>query len=339
MGSILVIQSATDRRSYFNGEAGKLLESCGEVLWNELDRALTPEEVADRIEGCDAVTTGWGGCALPPEVYDAADALKLVGVLGGGVKAYSPDLAFERGVTICHTARAIGRYVAEFTLGLILSLCYDISMHDDLVRGQGVMKPPQGGHDKPGGWIAKGLRRSVVGIVGSGAIATLLAEMLRPFECEILMCDPYLSEDRAEALGVERVELEELLRRCEVLSVHAGWTPETEGMLGREQLALLRDGAIVVNTARMPIFDEQALLDEVLAGRLKAALNLIPTNPIWLEADLADRENILLSSGYATVADKTLVDMGMMLAEDFARFFSGQEPLHKVTPEMLLRMT
>ena len=339
MAKILVTQSALDRPRYFGGEAGRLLEACGEVFWNDLDRALTSEEVAERIAGCAAITTGWGGCALPPQVYERADALKLVGVLGGGVKAYSPDLAFERGITICHTPRAIGRYVAEFALGLILSLCYGIAWHDELVRGQGLLKLPQGGYDRPDGWVAQGLTGSVVGIIGSGAVATHLIEMLRPYRCQVLVHDPYLSDERARELGVEKIELSDLLQRCEVLSVHAGWTPETEGMLGREQLALLRDGAIMVNTARMPLFDEQALHEEVASGRLKAALNLIPANPVWLAGDLKDRPNLLLSTGYATVADKTLVDMGRMLADDFRLFFAGQEPRHKVTPEMLPRMT
>lgn len=339
MPRILVTQSAVDRARYFEPQAVGILEGCGEVLWNPAQSALTPQDVAERIPGCHAVITGWGGCSLPAEVYRAADCLQVVGVLGGGVKAYSPELAFQRCIRILHTPRAIGRYVAEFALGLLLSLCYDIPWHDRLARVENLPRPPQGGYDKPGGWLATALSGASVGLLGMGAVGSRLVGLLRPFGCKIIAHDPYLSEDRARELGVETVSLEDLLRRCAILSVHAAWTAETEGLLSRERLALLRDGAIVVNTARMPIFDQPALLDEVKAGRIRAALNLIPNDPIWHAPDLANLDNLLLSTGYATVADRTLPDMGAMMAEDLRRFFAGESPLNEVRPEMLARMT
>ncbi|NSW56506.1 MAG: hypothetical protein HPY44_10855 [Armatimonadetes bacterium] len=339
MPRVLVVQSSIDRERYFEPATQAFLERTADVLWNTSDKALTPDEVAERIPGCEAVITGWGGCALPPEVYQAADRLQVVGVLGGGVKAYSPELAFGRGIRILHTPRAIAKYVAEFALGLILSLCYDVAWHDRLARIENLPKPPGGGYDTPGGWLATGLGGATVGLVGLGAVGTRVVELLKPFGCRIIAHDPYLREERARALEVEPVSLEDLLRRCTILSVHAAWTPETEGMLSRERLGLLRDGAIVVNTARMPIFDQVALRDEVLSGRIKAALNLIPNDPIWHTPELSGLDNLLLSTGYATVADRTLPDMGAMMAADLNRFFTGEEPLHEVRPEMLARMT
>lgn len=339
MPTILVIQSAADRDRYFTPVAQDLLRACGEVIWNELNRPLTADEVTERLPGCQALTTGWGGLALRPEVLAAGCDLRMIGVLGGSVKAYSPELCFTRGITICHTPAAIGRYVAEFALGLMLSLCYDLTRMDCLVRQRGKLEPPEGGYHHPGGWLATGLRGTVVGLIGSGAVATHTVNFLRPFECQLLMHDPYLTADGASDLGVEKCELEDLLRRCEILTVHAGWTPETEGMLTRERLALLRDGAIVVNTARMPICDEEALLAEVKKKRLKVALNLIPYKELWRDPALGELDNVLLSPGCATVARQTLTDMGTMLAEDMQRFFAGQVPQHVVTPDMLPRMT
>lgn len=339
MGKILVVQSAVDVPRYFDADAREVLAGSGEVVWNEGDRALTPEEITERLPGCAAITTGWGGCALSAETLAAGTDLRVIGVLGGSVKAYSPELCFERGITICHTPSAIGRYVAEFALGLMLSLCYDLPRMDRLIRRQNTMEPPEGSYTKAGGWLATGLRGTTVGLIGSGAVAAHMVNFLRPYECRLLMYDPYLTEARAAELGVERCALDDLLRRCEILTIHAGWTPETEGMLGRERLALLRDGAIVVNSARMPILDEPALLEEVKAGRLKAALNLIPCKDIWRDPALAELDNLILTPGCATVARQTLTDMGAMLADDFARFFAGEAPRHVVRPEMLGRMT
>lgn len=339
MPTIVVTQPAWDMRRFFVAESMKTLAACGELVLNEGQKPLTPEELKKVIVNADAVITGWGGTPIPKDALAAAQRLRCIGVLGGRVKPYSPEAALARGITVCHTPLAMGWYVAEFTLGLILSLCYEIQWHDQLVRKEHTASLPGGDYTASAGWLAKGLRRSTVGLLGFGNIARHLVALLKPFDCAILICDPYLSAEEAAHLHVEKVELDEWLSRAEILSIHAAWTPETEGMISADNLALLRDGAMVVNTARMPIVDEEALKTEVKRGRLKAALNLIPFNPTWCDPALQDLPGVLLSSGSATVADKTRPDMGAMLAADRARFFAGTRPHHVVTPKMLPRMT
>lgn len=339
MRTILVCQAAWNTRRFFVEESMKMLASCGELVVNESERAVTTEELKEKIVNVEAVITGWGGTPIPPDVLAAAQSLRLIGVLGGSVRAYSPEAALARGITLCHTPKAMGWSVAELTLGLILSTCYEIQWHDQLVRKEHTMTLPGGDYELPGGWLAMGLRHSTVGIIGSGSIARHLVVLLKPFDCAILMHDPYLSVEDAAGLGVQKVALDELMRRSGILTIHAAWTPETERLVSAEMLALLPDGAIVVNTARMPILDQEALKAEVKRGRLRVALNLIPFDETWYDPELRDRRGVLLSSASATVADTTLSDMGAMLAADIARFFAGERPQHVVTAEMLPRMT
>jgi len=338
---ILITQTKWDGKRYFKEDSLRILSKKGEIAFNEKKEKITPDELAENIHGIDAIITGWGGCPMPPETFEKADKLKIIGVLGGGVGSYSPELAFSKGIKICHTPKAIGRYVAEFTMGLILSLCYDLNWHNTLVRkGKNKNIPESGGYNEKNGWLAKGLSRSTVGIIGSGSIARIMVEFLKPYMCNILMYDPFLTDKDASLLGVKKVELDDLLKTSEIVTVHAAWTKETEGMISKERISLLKDGAIFINSARMAIVDEKALAEEIKKGRIKAGLNLIPFNKeIWFDSELEDQKNLLVSSGYATVADKTLSDMGEMLTEDFARFFRGEKLLHEVRKEMLDKMT
>lgn len=338
MKKVLITQAKWDIPRYFGGTLPGL-QDAAEIILNQKDAPMSAADVQEAADGVEVIVTGWGGCPIKPEILDAAKKLRLIAVLGGTIRPHSPEPALQRGIRFCNCPSAVGRYVAEFAMGLILSMCYEIPWHDQLIKKQKTDKIPGGAYYNRNGWLAKGLNRSLVGIVGSGNIARHMLDFLKPYNCSILMYDPYLSDKDASLSGVEKVDLETLMRRSEIVTIHAGWTKETTGLVSRRHLALLRNGAIVVNTARMPILDEAALLEEVKSGRLRACLNLIPFNPIWYDKEIEDSRNIFLSCGSATVADKTLSDMGNMLAEDIIRFARGEKLMNEVTGDMLARMT
>ncbi|MGE4565159.1 MAG: NAD(P)-dependent oxidoreductase, partial [Victivallaceae bacterium] len=248
--------------------------------------------------------------------------------------------AMNRGIRYCHCPKAMGYCVAEFTVGLMLSLGYEIGYFDRLIRDGHRSDPPEGEYHKRGGFAAKSLRYAEVGLIGSGNIARHVIRMLAPFDCKISVYDPFLAAEEAKKLGVKKVaKLETLLKKADILSVHAGWTKDTAGMLSAEKLALLKDDAMIICTARMPIFDEAALKREALSGRLRVALNLIPENPIWFEDDLRVVRKLLLSPGSASVSHSTWLDMGKMLLGDVMRFAERGKLCYEVKPSDLAKMT
>ncbi len=341
MKTVLITQAAWDAERMFGPMLAKL-EQTLEVIHNPADRPLTEDEVISicRSRPVEVIVTGWGGVRLTPAIIDAAPELELVAVFGGAVSPYAPEYAMSRGVHYCHCPKAMGYCVAEFTVGLMLSLGYEIGYFDRLIRDEHRSAPPEGEYQKRGGFVAKSLRYAEVGLIGSGNIARHVIRMLAPFDCRISVYDPFLSVEAAKKLGVKKAaKLETLLKKADIISVHAGWTRDTVGMLSAEKLALLKDDAMVICTARMPIFDEAALKREALSGRLRVALNLIPENPIWFEDDLRGVRKLLLSPGSASVSSSTWLDMGKMLLTDVLQFAERGKLGYEVKPSDLVKMT
>ncbi len=341
MKSVLFTQAAWDVERMF-GRVLKQLEGVRQVILNPLDVPMTEAEVVEacRRHEVETIVSGWGGVRLSEETIAAAKDLKLIAVFGGTVKGYSPRFAMERGIRFCHCPKAMGYCVAEVTVGLMLTLCYELHYLDRLYRDEKKHTPPEGNYPLRGGFVARSLRYARVGLIGSGNIARHVIRMLGNFDCEISVYDPFLPGEEAEVLGVVKVnDLDALLRHSDILSVHAGWTAETEGMLSAEKLSLLPDDALVVCTARMPIFDEAALKREVLEGRLRVGINAIPENPIWMADDVRGVRHLIVTPGLATVAHSSWFDMGKMLLDDVTKFSISGKLDHEVKLSCLDKMT
>jgi len=162
---------------------------------------------------------------------------------------------------------------------------------------------------------------------------------LKGFDCRIMGYDPYAPSGVAEELGVRMVDLETPLRESEIVSLHAGRTEETRHMINRQTLDLLQDGAILVNTSRGALIDEEALLEEVGKGRIKAALDVFEEEPLPTDSPLRGAANILLSPHVAGATLETIERLGWSVVEDMKRFFDGEEPLNRLTREWVLHAT
>jgi len=317
-------------RLFFSPEVEGHLHSFADVTRNEDDRDLSEEEMSERVREVDGAIFGWEGGGLTKRNIAQAKRLRIIGQVGGTVKHIDTEVALARGIVIINSAPAMSTSVAEFTLALILDCLHDITFYDRLMRAR------QEGRAVPLGWELTGKR---VGLIGFGLIGQKVAALLQPFDVEILVYDPYVSEDAMVNLGANSSPLEELLATSDVVSIHAGLTPETYHLLDRERLDLLRPGAILVNTARGDIVDEEALVEKLKGGGLKAALDVFSEEPLPLSHELRDLDNIILTPHRAAHAEEAYDLLGRLVVEDFARFFSGQPPLHLLTKERLLRMT
>jgi len=315
---------------FFSPEVEGHLHSFADVTRNETDRDLSEEEMTERLRNVDGAIFGWEGGGLTKQNIVRARKLRIIGQVGGTVKHIDTGAAFARGIIIVNSAPAMSASVAEFAVALILDCLRDITFYDRLMRAR------QEGRAVP---LGRELRGKRVGLIGFGLIGQKVAALLRPFDVRLLVYDPYVSEDAIVDLDANSAPLEELLATSDVVSIHAGLTPETYHLLDRKRLALLRPGAILVNTARGDVVDQEALVEKLKGGGLKAAFDVFSEEPLPLSHELRDLDSVILTPHRAAHTEEAYDLLGRLVVEDFARFFSGQTPLHLLTKERLLRMT
>ncbi|HDS9607113.1 TPA: 2-hydroxyacid dehydrogenase [Enterobacter hormaechei subsp. steigerwaltii] len=205
-------------------------------------------------------------------VLDKLPKLKYIGVLRGGVENVNQQVALARGIEVMNTPGRNARSVAEFTVGMMLAEMRNIARSHDALRDKFWRK------DSPNHQAIPELGGKVVGLVGLGHIAQLVAGFLSAFGTEIIFYDKYVS-------GHERYEkvdtLDELVTRADVVSLHARMTPETENLINAHHFGLMKSSAIIVNTARSGLINERDLIDALQAGKIMgAALDTFDDEPL-----------------------------------------------------------
>jgi phosphoglycerate dehydrogenase-like enzyme len=242
-----------------------------------------------------------------------------------------PPALFERGVAVTHAAAAIAPAVAEMALSLTLMLRRRVPQFVDAMRAGKWDEAQAIGY---GGELSA----TRVGVVGTGHTGRCFIRMLKAMEAEVWACDPYLTPAHANDLGIRKVELDELMKNCDVVSLQAPSTPQTHRMIGRGQLELLRDGAIFINTARSWLVDEGALLDELRKGRFIAALDVFDEEPLPPQSPFRSLPNVYLMPHVAGGSTQTALRQGRLVVDELSRFFSGKPLQYPVTLSMLETM-
>lgn len=291
---VSVVGARTPENEVLNAQAAEWAAARG------LDYRWVPTERFDAERVIEVLRDASVGI-IDTDRYDArildaiAGRCRLLVRFGVGFDAVDLDAASRAGVAVSRTVGANAEGVAELALAFILATRRRLVGHDRSVQA--------------GGWdrvITGGLMDATVGIVGFGAVGRVLAELLRPFRCRILVFDPFLT---ADVPGVERVhDLDELVAQVDVLSVHVPHTPETHHLLDPRRLSLMPAGAVVVNTSRGGIVDEAALASAVAEGRLAGAgLDVFEQEPLPAGSPLRGVDNLLLTSH---VASQTMSALG-----------------------------
>jgi phosphoglycerate dehydrogenase-like enzyme len=268
----------------------------------------------------DVLLTGWGCPSITPEVLAAAPKLKAIIHAAGSVKGFVDPAAFERGIQVTSAVVANALPVAEFTVATIvlsgkrafrLGAEYKLSKH------------------RPDPSAVPGSYGSTVGLLGASRIGRMVAERLRAFDLEVLISDPYLTTTEAAELGAELVELDDLFTRSDILSVHAPLLPETVGLVNARLLGLLKDGSVLINTARGRIVDAAALEHECVAGRIDAVLDVTDPEPLPADSPLLDLPNVFLTPHLAGAVGNEVARLGELAVSELERFAAGA-PLHHV---------
>jgi phosphoglycerate dehydrogenase-like enzyme len=295
------------------------------------DAPLLDYAAAD-LAGVEILFTSWGCPRLDAAALARLPALRLVAYAAGSVRPFVTDALWDRGVRVVSAAAANAVPVAEFALAMILLANKHAFALRERYRTEGLrfpVRPPPGDAGNCG---------AVVGIIGASRTGRRLIALLRPFALTVIVADPYLSAEDAAALGVEKVALDDLLARARIVSLQAPLTPATVGMIGRRELALMRDGATFLNTARGALVDHAALADELRAGRLAAILDVTDPEPLPADSPLLALPNCFVTphvAGALGLETRRLADLAI---DEIARFLDGTPLQHEVTRAMLDRI-
>jgi phosphoglycerate dehydrogenase-like enzyme len=333
MARNLLVQIPNDKVSLFLDEAGKkALMRLGEVEWNPYDRPFTQDELKERIRGKHAVITTWGSQRLTDAVLDEADQLQLIAHMAGAIKPIlSTDAVYKRGIRVLNSNFAIGVSVGESVLALILAIGHRIIPVYQQIQAGGL---PQGFH-----YETYELRGRTVGLVGLGMVAREVIKMLQPFGVRLLGYDPFITEETAFSLGVELRGLHELISASDIVTLHAAMVPETYHMIGRRELAMMRDGAILINTSRGDLIDEEALIMELAKKRFYAGLDVVSVEPIREDHPFRNMENVLVRPHLAGVNPDSRRRIGTWMIEEIGRFYDDMPLRFEVKEEQLSIMT
>jgi len=335
---VSVLLPTDARNKYISSEGQRRLCSFTDVTWNKKNTILAEDEKSKMIENVEGVITGWGDTGLTPRNLEDAQNLRIIGVIGGSVREVHPEMVFKKGITIVNAAPALEDAVAEFTLSLMLCCVRGIVLLNTSLKER---RKISWGTQTPFGseGIGNNLTGKRIGLIGIGMIAKRLIQLLKPFRVEILAYDPYLPKKVAEELGVKTTSLEQVLSKSKIISLHAGLTEETYHMLGENELNIIQDDAILINTARGNLIDEKALIKRLKKGKLKAALDVFSQEPLALESGLRNLSNVILTPHRAGITKAVYKNIGMIVVKDFKLFFSGNPPKNILTKKKTQIMT
>ncbi|GIV67798.1 hydroxyacid dehydrogenase [Caldilinea sp.] len=313
----------------FSEAAWRALDAFAEVIHHPKEEPANKADLLALLPPADACITGWDVAPIDADVLAAAPKLRAIAHTGGSVKRFVSEAVWARNIHVTSAAPALAQDVAETTLGLII-----VSVKRILPLSQHVR---EGGWREHPAWPAREVHSSVIGIVGASNVGRRVIELLRPFHASILLYDPYVNETEAARLGVTKVELAELARRADVISLHAPALPSTRHMIDRSLLHLMKDDAVLINTARGALIDEEALVEELAKGRFFAFLDVTDPEPPAPDSPLRRLPNVVVTPHLAgCITDCT--HLGEMAVEELRRFFAGEPPLNRITPDQFGRI-
>jgi D-3-phosphoglycerate dehydrogenase / 2-oxoglutarate reductase len=258
---------------------------------------------------------------LPGELLRQLKRCKVIGRFGLGVDNIDIKTAAELGITVTYVPDYCMAEVSDHAMALILALARKVPYSNALVQA--------GRWEMPAVVPLRRLKGQVLGLIGFGNIPRALAPKAKAFGFEVITHDPYVAKDLLAAAGVAGASFDELLARSDFISVHAPLLPATRGLLNAAAFAKMKNGALIVNTARGPLIDEAALIAALDSGHLGgAALDVVATEPLAKDSPLLHRDNVILTPHTAFYSVEALNELQTKCASDVARVLAGEKPVY-----------
>jgi D-3-phosphoglycerate dehydrogenase len=260
---------------------------------------------------------------LPGDLLRQLRRCKAIGRFGLGVDNIDIVAAAELGITVTYVPDYCMQEVSDHAMALLLALARKVPQSNALVQA--------GRWDMPAVVPIHRLAGRVLGLVGFGNIPRALAPKAKAFGLRVVVHDPYVSQDALVAAGVESMSFDGLLEIADFVSIHAPLLPATRGLFNAEVFRKMKQGACLINTARGPLVDEDALVAALDSGRLAgAALDVVAVEPLPKDSRLIGRDNVVLTPHTGFYSVEALNELQTKCAADVARVLSGEKPVYPV---------
>jgi len=279
--------------------------------------------IEENLDGVDALVVH--KAPVSASVLEAGDSLQVVGAARGGVENLDIDTAKANDITVLHAPGRNKNAVSDYAVSLLLTKIREIPHHTSALHA--------------GEWsqefspekLPRDIEAMTIGIVGFGNIGQQVARRLSGFGPEILAYDPYQDETTFDNAGVKRTTLDDLLEQADAVTLHAGLTEETQGLLGEEELSRMDPSAILVNSARGGLVDESALVDALQTGSIAgAALDVFETEPLPGDHPFLEMDNVVLSPHTAGSTRDAVTNGPRLIAEGIDCLLNGEDPNNRI---------
>lgn len=339
MAKILAAIPVGNQSKAFTEAMKAELNRVAPTAWADVGRDRTSEDQYRALlarERPEILMTFWGSPKLTASIHKENPQLKYVIHVSGELHRYMDRECLAAGLLVTNWGDVISRTISEHALMMILACLRNV------VRCQLDMHVRKG-------WThydTRSLFERTVGLHGMGPIAQELVPLLRPFNVKISAFSPNAPDEVFARLGVQKAEsLKALYAGNDVVSIHTGNTPANFHIVNAELLACMRDGAVLVNTARGPIIDTQALVNELKTGRIYAALDVFeeelipPYGGLAADSPLRGLENCLLTPHEGGPTPDRLVDCGRLAIDNISRYLRGEQPVNQINLKRFDAMT
>jgi lactate dehydrogenase-like 2-hydroxyacid dehydrogenase len=309
-------------------EAGlNLLEREFEVVTNPYDRVLSKKEIVEGLRGKDGLL-----CLLSDQidrdVINSEPNLKMIANYAVGYNNIDVEAATEKGIPVSNTPGVLTDATAEMAWALLFAVARRIVEGDRFTRA---------GRFK--GWsptlmLGQDISNRTLGVIGAGRIGTAFALKSKGFNMNVLYVDIQVNEKLEEELGAKKVELDELLKESDYISLHVPLLPSTHHLIGEKELKMMKKNAVFINTSRGPVVDEKALVKALKEQWIfGAGLDVYEHEPS-IEKELLKLDNVVLQPHSASATFDTRTKMAVMAAENMIEGLKGRRPPNCINPEV-----
>ncbi|MBE7029346.1 MAG: hydroxyacid dehydrogenase [Ruminococcaceae bacterium] len=314
---ITVLVNKDRRDTIFSEKYYERLRKQGELKIFDKDDFSDMDYVHDFVKGSNVIITSWASPVISKEILDLCPDLQLVLHAAGTIKPIMSDEYLAKKIPITNSACAIGEGVAETALGFALSACKGFyQLNANTSKGLWAESKTL---------IVKDFYDIKVGVISGGFVGRHMVKLLKNFHVDILMYDPILTKEQIEEIGATKVELNELMAECDVVSIHAPSIPATDNMINKDNLSLMKEGAVLINTSRGSVINEADLIAELHRHRIFACIDVTNPEPPLANNELRFMDNVVLTPHIAGTVSNGLKRIALHVCEELERFVNGEK--------------